>query len=199
MELIQGKEQKRRLFEIFEQAFAQSPGMNWMLRHRDSSRGKRWIIRLMTNEGIAKKGAFLTSDNNGAVLFFQVQKRALSPLNILRTIYIFLFITGVKNGFRALRYQKMVAAIRPKTGWLGLLVATDQTVPGNVAAFEIKQEMFRIADDHNECIYIETTVPRVRLLYKAAGYIEYAELKHPYTDLTIWFFRRDPFTYSRKK
>lgn len=199
MKRIQSKSQKKRVFEIFEHSFADSPGMNWMLRNRNSERGKRWIINLMFHQGISQNGAYITSDNNGAVLFFQVQKKVFSLSNLLRTLYIFSFITGVKKGIRALRYRKMVSAIRPKTGWLGLLVATDQTVTGNAAAFEIKREMFRIADESNECIYVETTVPRVRLLYKASGYIEYAEMKHPYTDLNIWFFRRDPFTYSRKK
>lgn len=153
----------------------------------------------MFHEAIYKKGAFITSDNNGAVLFFPIQQRTFSLKNALRTIYIVLFITGIRKGIQGLRYKKMVAEIRPKTGLLGLLVATDQSVLGNAAAFEIKQEMFRIADENEECIYVETTVPRVRLLYKAAGYIEYAEKQHPYTDLKIWFFRRDPFTYSRKK
>ncbi|MFT5779831.1 MAG: hypothetical protein ACI837_002790 [Crocinitomicaceae bacterium] len=199
MEIIRTKNQKERVFEIFEHAFISSPGMNWMLRNRNSERGKRWIINLMFHEGISQKGAFITSDNNGAVLFFQVQKKAFTPLNIFRTLYILGFVTGIKNGIRALRYKKMVATIRPKTGWLGLLVATDRTAEGSGAAFEIKREMFRLADESNECIYVETTVPRVRTLYKAAGYIEYAEMQHPYADLKIWFFRRDPFTYSRKK
>ncbi len=199
MELIRTKNQKKRVFEIFEDSFANSPGMNWMIRNPNSERGKRWIINLMYHEGVSKNGAYITSDKNGAVVFFQLQKKAFSPANMIRTLYILLFISGIKNGLRALRYKKMVANIRPKTGWLGFLVATDKTAVGNTAAFEIKNEMFRIADESNECIYLETSVPRVRILYKVAGYVEYAEIDHPYADLKTWFFRRDPFTYSRKK
>ena len=53
-----------------------------------------------------------------------------------------------------------------------------------------EQEMFRLADETNEPIYVETTNPRVMLLYKKSGYVEYANLKHPYEDLTIWFMKR---------
>lgn len=199
MENIQLDTQQNRAFQILKNAFSTSPGMNWMLRDQSSESGKQRIIEVMFHEALSKKGAYITSDGNGVLLFFQVQNKKFVPRNFFRTLYILNFVTGIKNGIRALRYQKMVAQTRPKKGWLGLLVATDQSVQGNAAAYEIKQEMFRIADETNECIYLETTVPRVRILYTAAGYIEYAQKQHPYADLMIWFFRRDPFTYSRKK
>ena len=110
-----------------------------------------------------------------------------------------LFVTGIKNGLRSFKYQKKIAVIRPKSGWLGMISATDATATGTKAAFEIKNNMFQLADDTNEPIYVETTVPRVKTLYQAAGYELYSTMKHPYDDLTIWFFRRSPFIYSRKK
>jgi hypothetical protein len=196
---IQTTTEKIRAFGILEDSFKDSLGMNWMIRNTKSHNSKKTIIRLMYNEAASKNGAFITDDNNGVVLFFQIQNKKFTFNNLCRAIFIFLFITGVNNGLKAIKYKKLIASIRPKSGWLGLLVATDQNSKDRVAAYEIKQEMFRIADEHNECIYLETTVPRVRVLYRAAGYIEYSEIKHPYADLTIWFFRRDPFTYSRNK
>jgi hypothetical protein len=75
---------------------------------------------------------------------------------------------------------------------LGWLVATDQDIVGNAAAYEIKQEMFRLADETNEPIFVETTVFRIKQLYERAGYYVYDTLDHPYEDLTVWFMRRDP-------
>ena len=43
----------------------------------------------------------------------------------------------------------------------------------------------------NKPICLETSIPRVRKLYKLSGYEEYAAIKHPYEDLTIWFFKRE--------
>ena len=37
-------------------------------------------------------------------------------------------------------------------------------------------------------ICLETTQPRVRRLYRYAGYTEYAVRRHPYADLDIYFF-----------
>ena len=97
-----------------------------------------------------------------------------------------------------MRCKKIVDNIRPNTGWFGWLVATDDTAVGNAAAYEIKNEMFRLADESNEPIYVETTVKRVMILYKASGYYEYAKINHPYEkDLTIWFMKRDPHTFNK--
>ncbi|MFT5513521.1 MAG: hypothetical protein ACI8SE_001929 [Bacteroidia bacterium] len=192
MHLIRTHDNKARAFKILETSFCGAPGLTWMINQKKAERSIKHLIHLMYHEAAYKRGNFVTTDKNGVVLFFQLNNKTIAPLQILRSVFVILFVTGVRKGIKALKYKKKVASIRPKKGWLGHLVATDRSVVGNAAAFEIKSEMFRIADEHNECIYLETTVPRVRRLYKAAGYVEYAELKHPYADLMIWFFRRQP-------
>lgn len=193
MKLIQSREDKLRALDILVKAFCESPGMVWMLPGQRSTNKKfRKLIALCYHEAEAKNGAFITSDKNGVVLYFRLQNRNVTIQNILRKLYVLFFVTGLKNGLRAMRYRKIVDDIRPKIGWLGWLVATDSDASGNAAAYEIKNEMFRLADETNEPVFVETTVPRVRVLYRAAGYHEYAQLKHPYRDLTVWFMRRDP-------
>lgn len=184
--------EKQRVFEILESSFIQSPGMNWMMMRKESRKSFKSLLKLLYHEVKAKSGVYITSDNNGVVFFYLQGNYRFSLLNTWRTIHLSLFVTGIKNGIRALQYRKMVASIRPKSGYVGFLVATDNTVIGNNAAYEIKNEMFQIADESNSAIYLETTSPRVRILYKKAGYLEYFEMKHPYADLTVWFFKRDP-------
>ena len=197
MEQIIKPSDKQRALIILEQAFNSSPGINWMLGRKQSRRSLRAFLSFMYHEAVAKKGAYITSDTNGVVLFYRLQDQRTSARNWFRKLYVFFFVMGMKSGWKAMRYQRLINAVRPNKGWLGMLVATDTTVPGNAAAYEIKQEMFRIADEQDEDIYVETTIPRVMLLYKAAGYIEYEQLKHPYEDLTVWFLRRTPHTFSR--
>jgi hypothetical protein len=192
MELIKTREDKNKAMQILKNSFSQSQGMNWMLKNKSSSRSKEAIIGLMYHESRLLKGNYLTSDGNGVVLFYQLRKNNFLFSQFLRKLSILIFHTGLRKGLQALRYQKIIHEIRPKTGWLGLLVATNQSVKGNAAAYEIKQAMFSIADEHNETIYVETTIPRVRALYRASGYEEYFSLPHPYFDLNIWFFRREP-------
>ena len=191
MNHIKTKNDKIRALDILENAFISSPGMTWMLRKKSKKR-LRIFLSFFFHEAVAKKGAYLTSDRNGVVFFYQLQNQNRSILNFLRRLYIAIFIMGLKKGILAAKYKRLIDETRPKTGWFGWLVATDNKVSGNSAAYEIKQEMFRMADETNEPIYVETTVPRVMLLYKTSGYYEYSKIKHPYEDLTIWFMKRDP-------
>ncbi|MEN9399118.1 MAG: hypothetical protein RL632_219 [Bacteroidota bacterium] len=196
MKVVQTREDETRAIEILEDAFVESLGVYWMVKNPDSLKQRKWIIRLLFFESQEKQGAYITSDRNGALLFFQVSQKAVSLRLFFLKLYVLLFVTGIRNGVKAIRYQKKVAALRTENGWLGLLVATDKNQRTAKTAFEIKHKMFQTSDQSNLCIFIETTVPRVRKLYQTSGYVEYAEMKHPYTDLTVWFFKREPNSNS---
>jgi len=196
MKLVQTRDDAQRAIEILEDAFIDSPGVYWMVKDPTNLKQRKWIIRLLFYESQAKKGAFITNDQNGAVLFFQVNQKVTSLRLIFLRLYVLLFITGVRNGLKAIQYQKIIASVRHENGWLGLLVATDKERRTSKTAFEIKHKMFASSDESDLCIFIETTVPRVRKLYQSSGYVEYAEMKHPYTDLTVWFFKREPASKS---
>ena len=192
MDLIKSNTDKSRALDILEQSFASTPGINWIIGKYRSKRTLRTFLSIFYHDASARNGAYLTKDRNGVVLFYQLQNRRKTLINSLRKIYVVLFLTGIKNGIKAIKYQRIVNNIRPEEGWIGLLSATDSAKTNSSAANEIKQEMFHLADSTNQPIYLETTIPRVMLLSKAAGYIEYNQIKHPYKDLTIWFLQRDP-------
>jgi hypothetical protein len=82
----------------------------------------------------------------------------------------------------------LIDATRPKNSMVGFLVATDRKIKTNNAIYEIHNEMLAIAKKQGKQIVLETSKPRVRRLYSFAGYEQYAEVKHPFSDLTIWFF-----------
>ena len=194
---IQNNQDKNRALDIMEKAFIGSTGMTWMLRRNNKS-NLRIFLSFFFHEVSVKNGAWLTSDRNGVVFFYQLQNQKKSILNVFRKLYVFVFIMGFNKGAKAIHCKAIVDKIRPKTGWFGWLVATDDTAIGNAAAYEIKNEMFKMADESNESIYVETTVKRVMVLYKASGYYEYAKITHPYEkDLTIWFMKRDPHTFNK--
>lgn len=190
MRVVKSKEDKKRVLEIFKDAFVESPGITWMTNSNEKKLDA--LLSYFIDEAFVKNGVYLTTDNNGAVLFFQIQNRKKSLSIILKRIYLILFILGLKKSLQTFKYKKLINSIRPTTGWLGWLVATDQNVEGNKAAYEIKNEMFRISEESKEPIFVETTVKRVRLLYLRAGYQEYHSIKHPFEDLTIYFMKKEP-------
>ncbi len=90
----------------------------------------------------------------------------------------------------------MIEGRRPEKGWYGWFLATEKTANGTRAGHEMRREMYRMADETNEPIYVETTTERTMVLYTKIGFYEYARIKHPYQDINIWFMRRDPHTFK---
>ena len=190
MKRIKTREDINRALEIFYAGFMDSLGIMWVLK-RKTILAKKMTIRILFHEGHAKEGAYLTEDINGALLFYETQDNRSDMFNSLRKLYLVLVYAGIRNGLRLITYRKMIATTRPKDALVGFLVATDQNIRGSEAAFEIKREMFNLADKLKKTICLETSIPRVRKLYQLSGYEEYASVNHPYEDLTIWFFKRE--------
>ncbi len=194
MNNIQNNQEKNRALDIMEKAFINSVGMTWMLKKKNRKNLRKFLSYIFHQASI-KNGAWLTSDKNGVVLFYNMRNKKQSLQNFFRQLYVFLFIMGVKNGLKIYRYKKLIDNIRPKTGWFAWLFATENKCVK--PAYEIRQELFKISDETNEPIYLETTVPRAMILYKASGYYEYAKITHPYEDLTIYFMKRDPHSFNK--
>ncbi len=190
MNLVKTSQEKKRVLEIFHNAFMESPGIMWVLK-KNTIEAKKTTISVLFYEGLAKKGAYITDDKNGALLFYNSDDNRSSFTNTLRKLYLIIFYAGIRNAYRLIKYRKMIAKTRPPKALVGFLVATDLNVVGNEAAFEIKREMFKMSKKLKKPICLETSIPRVRKLYQLSGYEEYAAIQHPYENLTIWFFKRD--------
>jgi hypothetical protein len=189
MYLIKTPQDIERAQGILAEAFNDSEGVNWVLK-RKSKKAKALTVKVLLHEAIDKRGAYLSEDKNGAVLFYDANSKGTSLTNLFRKLYLILNYAGFRSAFRLISYRKMISSIRPKNSIVGFLVATDSSVKSNKAIYEIHNEMLSISQKQGKQIALETTKPRVRKLYSFAGYEEYAEVKHPYSDLTIWFFTK---------
>lgn len=185
---ITTKEDKYKAVEILTSAFFDAPNLSWIFLNK-TNKNMAFFFLTILNDVAAKNGAFLSSNKKGVLFFYNLNNKHISIANIFRKIYILLFITGLLNGIRMIKHNRNMSKIRPKTGWLGMLMATANN--NVVAAYEIKIKMDKASKDSNLPIYVETTVPRVRALYEAAGYREYFTLKHPFTSLDVWFMSKE--------
>lgn len=192
MELITNQIDKSRALDIIVKAYALSTEMSWIVAKFRSNSALRYFFDISYRDALINNGVFLTSDRNGVVFFYRLQNKKISWNNFSRKIYAFFFLTGIRIGIKVINCKKIINKIRPKEGWVGILIATDMDAFGKAAVLEIKKETYRLADEKNEPIYLETTSPKAMRLYKSAGFIEYNQMKHPYEDLTVWFLVREP-------
>ena len=197
MDLIKSASDRDRALDILEKAFLASPGMTWMIKPGRSDRF-RMLLRHCYEEAKAYRGHYLTKDRSGVVFFYNLKNKRGSLRLFFRQLTTTLFVTGVRRGIQASEVRRMVDKIRPKSGWCAWLLASDEK-PGNGATNEIRREIFELADQTSEPIYVETTRKRMRLVYERIGFKEYHKVKHPYEETYIWFLKRDPFTGYKSK
>lgn len=198
MKIITNTADEARALDILQDAFSNVPGVTWMVEHtRNEKASLRKLLSFCFCASADKSGAFLTSDRNGVVFFYHLQSKPKVLKHFLRSLYVMLAIVGLKRSIQIIRTRKIIDSIRPKKGWYGWFLATAKDKSGIQAAYEIKRDIFRMADATNEPIYVETTVPRIRHLYELIGFYEYAKLKHPYKDnIEIWLMKRDPKPFN---
>ena len=177
--------------QILTEALKDSLGIHWVMKNK-SELGKVLALEVLFYEGADKEGVYLSDDNNGAVVFYDINDSRGSRQNALRKFKLVWRHSGVRSVYRLLRYRKMISSTRPKQAMVGFLVGTDRAVKGTKAIFDIHRGMQDIAANLKLPICLETTLPRVRRLYQFAGYTEYASKTHPYADLEIYFFIKHP-------
>jgi hypothetical protein len=193
MNHIETELDKSRALDILEKAFKDVPGVIWMIRNREKSKEHlRILLSVCLEEAIHKQGAYLTKDRNGIILFYRLQIKPKSITIFFKKLYLFIKVFGIIHGIRVLRSRKLIDAIRPKAGWYGWFIATDKEAAKGASALEIKNEVFRMSSTTNEPVYAETTVHRIVNIYERIGFKVYAKMKHPYSNIDIWFLRRDP-------
>ena len=196
MNQIRNANDRNRALDILENAFYNVPGVMWMIKSTENKRRDlRIFLSLCFYQTSEKGGAYLTSDKNGVVFFYHLQKKPNQLLDFFRKLYLILILVGVKTSIRIIKTRKIIDQVRPKKGWYGWFLATEEAI-GNRAGYEIKRDMYRMADETNEPIYVETTIARIKTLYSRIGFYEYARVKHPYENIDIWFMKRDPHTFN---
>jgi hypothetical protein len=194
MKVITNSIDETRALDILQDAFADVPGVTWMVENcRNEKAALRKLLSFCFHASAEKKGAFLTADRNGVVFFYHLERKPLFIKQFFRSLYLTLAVIGIRRSIEIAKTRRIIDSLRPRSGWYGWFLATAKDKAGVQAAYEIKRDMFQIADASNESIYVETTVPRISLLYKRIGFYEYARVKHPFKDnLEIWLMRRDP-------
>lgn len=185
---IRTKEDKNRTVEILTNAIFDAPNLSWIFLNR-TKKNLAFFFLTILNDAIAKNGAFLSSNRNGVLFFYNISDRRISRINIFRKIIVLIFITGLVNGFKIIKHNRNMSRFRPKTGWLGMLMATENN--NFSAAFEIYSFINNVYRKSKLPVYAETTSSRVCALYKAAGFSEYFKLKHPFANLEVWFLRKE--------
>ena len=189
MRLITNRQESLIAIDILVETYANAPNIKWMFTQ--SHRNLEYFFYVLIEDAIEKKGAYLTSNNRGVLLFYNLKTKHFSLSSIYRKAYLIFFIMGIKKSIQIIRLNKLKRKYRPKTGFYGAVLAIKNDKCQWDTRFELKKEIFIMFKNLNLPVYAETTNRRIYLLYKKLGFSKYYEMNHPYADLNIYFMKMD--------
>ena len=189
MHQITSAREQQKAIKIIADAYFEAANVTWLLKRKTKTNVKA-IFKVLFQEAKSRNGAYM-SDNEACVLFLYDQKvKVFSVKQFFRKLHVFLLVTGISNGIKALKFQKHVASIRPKEGLLGTVLGVEENQMTTATVFEMKRTVFDLSKVNNLPVYAETTVPRLLKLYKALGFEVYHEMNHPFAELQVWFLKK---------
>lgn len=170
---------------ILVEAYASATNVTWVLPK--SFKKRQLFFASIVKDTVAKKGVFLTANKQGVLLLYPLGLTTFSLASLLLKLRVLIYVTGFKKGLQLLKLEKTKRQIRPKEGLYGLALAITNTENTWQTRLELKQMFEKIRAKNRSPVYVETTNDRIKTLYESLGFTTYHTLKHPYTNLCIWF------------
>ena len=180
-----------KAIEILTRSFQTNPSALWVIK-QDSQEQKRLkaLITYAVKPGMKNEGVFLSSDESTAAICFEepAPNNLSDYLNQLELIRKAITIRRVPQVLQRESYLKKHRLEGKHLNFWFLGVDPDKKGSGGV--HDIKKGIFKLAEESQLPILLETSVERNKIVYERFGFKTYHIWKES-DDYTLWFMKRD--------
>ena len=175
---------------IITETFQNNPDINWMFSAKgNQSKNIRRLADYAFFKCYNRNGVFISSNGKGVALFYKIDKRKFSILEIYYEIRFALLSIPFSKILEVLRRESYRKSKRPKNEsyyyfwFLGVLKE------GAHAGFELNRELINIAQKERVPIYLETAIERNKNIYERIGYETYDYWQEDSKEIKFWFLK----------
>jgi hypothetical protein len=180
------------VISIVSRAFEQNPRAVAMMKKKNPARS----VRLMTEYAyqLVEKfnGIYLSEDKTTVLFYYKKSQYKRGLIDYLR--YGKMFIQAIRPSqlFPTLKREKHIVSLRPDYKdyiyvWVLGSVPNNKSLKGLV---DIRDHLFGLSEKLQLPILIETTVEKVRKLYRYVGFEEYHKWEDTEAGINVWFLER---------
>jgi len=180
------------IISIVSSAFEQNPRAVAMMRKKNPARS----VRLMTEYAytlVEKFDGIYLSEDKTTVLFYYLEseyKRTL--IDYLRYGEMFMKAIRFSQLIPTLKREKYIKSLRPPYEdyiyvWV---LGSDPNTTSVRGLVDIRDHLFGLSEKLQLPILIETTVEKVRKLYRYVGFEEYHKWEDNEAGIDVWFLER---------
>jgi hypothetical protein len=180
------------IISIVTRAFEQNPRAVAMMKKKNPARS----VRLMTEYAyqLVDKfdGIYLSKDKTTVLFYYKKSQYKRGFVDYIR--YGKMFIRAIRPSqlFPTLKREKYIVSLRPDYKdyiyvWVLGSVPDNKSLKG---LSDIRDHLFGMSEKLQLPILIETTVEKVRKLYRYVGFEEYHKWEDSEAGITVWFLER---------
>jgi len=180
------------VISVVARAFEQNPRAQAMMKKKNPSRS----VRLMTEYAyqLVEKfdGIYLSEDKTTVLFYYKKSQYKRGLIDYLR--YGKMFIQAIRPSqlFPTLKREKHIVSLRPDYEdyiyvWVLGSVPNNKSLKGLA---DIRDHLFGLSESLQLPILIETTVEKVRKLYRYVGFEEYHKWEDAEAGIDVWFLER---------
>ena len=184
-----------RATKIIAKSFSTNPSILWVIKKdRKQDARTRALAKYSFNWARIRQGAYLASNERGVALCYRAKQKSNLLLNILYQAELVIKAIGIFRIGIVLKRQAYLKSHMPKdTDYLYFwFYGVEPGYNGQGDAKEIKDEIFRMADEAGLPIILETSVEKNRRVYERYGFRIYHEWHNEDQQLRLYFMQREP-------
>jgi len=180
------------IISIVTRAFEQNPRAVAMMKKRNPARS----VRLMTEYAyqLVDKfdGIYLSKDKTTVLFYYKKSQYKRGFIDYLKYGKMFMQAIRPSQLFPTLKREKYIASLRPDYKdyiyvWVLGSVPDNKSLKGLA---DIRDHLFGMSEKLQLPILIETTVEKLRKLYRYVGFEEYHKWEDSEAGINVWFLER---------
>ena len=180
------------IISIVSSAFEQNPRAQAMMKKKNPARS----VRLMTEYAyqLVEKfeGIYLSEDKTTVLFYYLKSQYKRGFVDYLKYGKMFIKAIRPSQFFPTMKREKYIANLRPDYEdyiyvWVLASVPNNKSLNGLA---DIRDHLFGLSETLQLPILIETTVEKVRKLYRYVGFEEYHKWEDTEAGINVWFLER---------
>lgn len=186
------KKDRANVVQVLQNAFQDNPTMQLLTRKAHRKRGIAHVIRYAFDFALRRKGVFVSSTNQGAVICYVYNEHKIDLVDVFNNLKLVVTTLPLRRLRTILSHCKTIARTRPRNKrflyiWF---LGVDPSERPRVSPMEFKKGLFTLARKLKLDIYAETTRMDLKVGYERMGFEVYKEWYNQNCDLKVWFLKR---------
>jgi hypothetical protein len=185
---------KSEFLRIISESYRSNPSVLWVLKKDRKIESRLSVLaEYCWKEGLLQEGIYFSKNGDGIAIFYPLHEKKSGIKSLFWQLRLVIRAIGISRIGTVLRRDSYIAKNRSAHKCIYFwMYAVDPKSRDGIAAREIRDFAFQMADEQRLPILAETSVPQNKKVYEHFGFQTYHQWEDPKSAMVTWFMQRLP-------